>query len=303
MSDATTSQSHDKGHHHGPNHDYHLLDPSVWPLFCSIAALVLFVSLTGLLEGTDAFSIKVPFTGIALVDIQSGVPFGLLTTISLLVLVFGMFGWWFDVIKESRQGDHKPVVQVGLRYGMLFFIASEVMFFFAFFFAYFFYAVSEGYATAWPPSAVAALDMIHPFDLPLFNTVILLLSGTTVTWAHEAIRENKRGEFMVGLGVTVVLGIFFSLLQLVEYIEFGAGGFGLKTDVYTGVFYIATGFHGFHVLIGTLFLAFCWFRGLAGGHRPEKHFGFEAAAWYWHFVDVVWIFLFVAIYMGVFDRG
>jgi len=265
--------------------------------------LVLFVSLTGLLEGTDAFSIKVPFTGIALVDIQSGVPFGLLTTISLLVLVFGMFGWWFDVIKESRQGDHKPVVQVGLRYGMLFFIASEVMFFFAFFFAYFFYAVSEGYATAWPPSAVAALDMIHPFDLPLFNTVILLLSGTTVTWAHEAIRENKRGEFMVGLGITVVLGIFFSLLQLVEYIEFGAGGFGLKTDVYTGVFYIATGFHGFHVLIGTLFLAFCWFRGLAGGHRPEKHFGFEAAAWYWHFVDVVWIFLFVAIYMGVFDRG
>jgi len=206
------------------------------------------------------------------------------------------------VIKESRQGDHKPVVQLGLRYGMLFFIASEVMFFFAFFWAYFNFGVTE---EVWPPQGT---DTFNPIDMPLYNTVILLLSGVTVTWAHEAIRHGDRRDFLLSLGLTVLLGILFTCMQAVEYFEaFAVYGYGYNAEgvveTYPSTFLIATGFHGFHVIIGTTFLAVCWFRGLANNMTKEKHFGFEAAAWYWHFVDVVWLFLYVSIYWGIFDRG
>ena len=311
MSDA--AHAHDDGHH-GPNHDYHLVDPSPWPLVCSVFALFLFVFLTNTLEGASILALKIPFTSIGPVfgSAEAPLPFLALTLLSLALLIASMFMWWFDVIRESHKGDHTPVVQVGLRYGMMFFIASEVMFFFAFFFAYFRYAVQPitGDASfamfAWPPTPEAGFD---PLALPLYNTVILLLSGTTVTWAHEALRENKRGEFMVGLGLTVALGVLFTAMQVVEYMEGYAAGFQLDKLIsgeypitYASVFYIATGFHGFHVLVGTLFLLVCWMRGFAGHYTPGKHFGFEAAAWYWHFVDVVWIFLYVAIYWGIFDR-
>ena len=165
--------------------------------------------------------------------------------------------------------------------------------------------VLSDYPPSWPPKGTEAFN---PIDMPLYNTVILLLSGVTVTWAHEAIRHGNRSDYMISLGLTIVLGVLFTGMQAVEYIEaFSVFGYGPDAEgvvrTYPSVFLIATGFHGAHVIIGTTFLAVCWFRGLANNITKEKHFGFEAAAWYWHFVDVVWLFLYVSIYWGIFDRG
>ncbi|HVY87120.1 MAG TPA: cytochrome c oxidase subunit 3, partial [Caulobacterales bacterium] len=224
-------------------------------------------------------------------------------------------GWWGDVIKESRAGDHTPVVDIGLRYGMILFIASEVMFFVAWFWIFFELAIYHGSrahwavptwdeATAaawanWPPPNVETFD---PFHLPLMNTLILLLSGTTVTWAHHALQQGDRGGAKLGLLLTVLLGCCFTFVQFgVEYPEagFDYGNMGATTDanVYGASFFMATGFHGVHVIIGTIFLAVCLLRLLAGQFTPQKHFGLEAAAWYWHFVDVVWLFLFTFVYV------
>ena len=176
-----------------------------------------------------------------------------------------------------------------MRYGMMLFIASEVMFFVAFFWAFFDRALfpMDG---VWPPEGI---ETFNPFDLPLINTLVLLLSGCTVTWAHHALQHGNRRDFMNGLGITVILGVLFTGLQAVEYSH---APFGFTDGIYPSVFYMATGFHGFHVLVGTCFLAVCWLRGRAGHFTVEQHFGFEAAAWYWHFVDVVWLFLFAAVY-------
>ena len=205
-----------------------------------------------------------------------------------------MAGWWRDVINESVVlGNHTPVVKLHLRYGMLLFIASEVMFFVAWFWAYFnsalfFNDVSIG---SWPPAGIVTLD---PWHFPLLNTMILLLSGCTVTWAHHSLIEGDRKGLITGLALTVLLGLSFSCFQALEYSEapfkFWGGG------IYPSVFFLATGFHGFHVIIGTLFLIVCLLRAMKGDFTPQRHFGFEAAAWYWHFVDVVWLFLFVCIY-------
>ena len=281
--------------HHGPNHDYHLVDPSIWPLTTSLSVGALLFGLVLLFH----FDPNTNYEGLmaTLIDVR-----WFIVGLAGAGMIASVFGWWGDVIKESRQGDHKPIVQLGLRYGMLFFIASEVMFFFAFFWAYFNFGVTE---EAWPPKGTEAFN---PIDMPLYNTVILLLSGVTVTWAHEAIRYGNRSDYLISLGLTVVLGVLFTGMQAVEYIEaFSVFGYGPDAEgvvrTYPSVFLIATGFHGAHVIIGTTFLAVCWFRGLANNITKEKHFGFEAAAWYWHFVDVVWLFLYVSIYWGIFDRG
>ena len=176
-----------------------------------------------------------------------------------------------------------------MRYGMILFIASEVMFFLAFFWAFFDSSLYPD-TGVWPPAGVETFD---PFDIPLINTMVLLLSGCTCTWAHAALLENDRKNFILGLGVTVLLGAAFTGLQIYEYDH---ATFGFKDGIYSSTFYMATGFHGFHVLVGTCFLVVCRFRGRAGHFNPEHHFGFEAAAWYWHFVDVVWLFLFICIY-------
>jgi len=280
--------------HHGPNHDYHLLEPSIWPLVTSMAVGTLLFGLVIMFHNNPSQADGFMNT---LMDAR-----WFIVGLGGAGFIASVFGWWADVIKESRQGDHKPVVQLGLRYGMLFFIASEVMFFFAFFWAYFNFGVTE---EVWPP---AGTEAFNPLDMPLYNTVILLLSGATVTWAHEAIRHGNRQDYLISLGLTVLLGILFTCMQAVEYIEaFGVFGYGPNAEgiveTYPSTFLIATGFHGFHVIVGTTFLAVCWFRGLANNITKEKHFGFEAAAWYWHFVDVVWLFLYVSIYWGVFDRG
>jgi cytochrome c oxidase subunit 3 len=170
------------------------------------------------------------------------------------------------------------------------------MFFVAFFWAYFHFAlfpqhVSGAETAIWPPKGILTFD---PFGLPFVNTMILLLSGTTVTWAHHALLENDRKGLVTGLALTVLLGMLFTTFQAWEYSEapfkFYGGG------VYPSTFFLATGFHGFHVIVGTCFLAVCLVRAMRGGFTPRRHFGFEAAAWYWHFVDVVWLFLFTCIY-------
>ena len=258
--------------HAEAKHPFHLVDPSPWPL---IGALAAFLMAAGALAVMHADSYW-------------------LLLIGVLSVLGVMAGWWRDVIREAQhQGHHTKTVQVGLRYGMALFIASEVMFFSAFFWAYFDASLFPKAATGfqWPPVGVITLD---PLDLPLLNTLILLLSGCTVTWAHHALLHGNRKDFLTGLALTVLLGAFFTCIQAYEY---GHAAFGFRDGIYSTTFYMATGFHGFHVLIGTIFLLVCLFRGMNGHFTPDQHFGFEAAAWYWHFVDVVWLFLFSAVYL------
>ena len=252
-------------------HQYHLVEPSPWPLVGSMAAFVL--TLGGVLYMHEN-AYGMPTMGVG-----------------LMLVLATMFYWWRDIIREAEyQGHHTPIVQIGMRYGMLLFISSEVMFFVAFFWAFFDRALFPA-GGIWPPEGIVTFD---PFDLPLINTLVLLLSGCTVTWAHHAIVEGNRRDFMIGLGLTVGLGMLFTALQALEYSH---APFAFSDGIYPSVFYMATGFHGFHVIIGTLFLAVCMWRGALGHFTPKQHFGFEAAAWYWHFVDVVWLFLFVAVYI------
>ncbi|HSR72844.1 MAG TPA: cytochrome c oxidase subunit 3, partial [Kiloniellales bacterium] len=199
-----------------------------------------------------------------------------------------------DVVREATfEGHHTPIVQLGLRYGMVLFIASEVMFFAAFFWAFFDAALFPKEATGnqWPPVGIEPFD---PLGVPFLNTLVLLLSGCTVTWAHHELREGNREGTVQGLIVTVLLGILFTSLQAYEY---GHAAFSFTDGIYPSTFFMATGFHGFHVIIGTLFLMVCLFRAWRGHFKPDHHFGFEAAAWYWHFVDVVWLFLFSCVYL------
>jgi cytochrome c oxidase subunit III len=259
----------------GLKQPYHLVDPSPWPLVGSLAG------------------------GLTVLGIIFAAHFGdyWILTIGILLVLTTMFFWWRDVLRESRTaGMHTPVVRLGLRYGMTLFIASEVMFFVGFFWAFFNFAlypdhVSGATQLVWPPAGIHTFD---PFNLPLLNTMILLLSGCTVTWAHHSLLENDRRGLIMALGLTVLLGMSFTSLQALEYSRapwaFSGGG------IYPSVFFLATGFHGFHVIVGTCFLIVCWFRARNGDFSPQRHFGFEAAAWYWHFVDVVWLFLFICIY-------
>ena len=253
-------------------HDYHLVDPSPWPIYTSFACLVLAIG--------------------AIFYMHNGISWGMY--LGLALLIYGAYMWFRDVVIEAEhQGHHTPVVQIHHRYGMTLFIASEVMFFVAWFWAYFNASLfpTEAVGGTWPPPDITTFD---PWDIPLINTLVLLLSGTTVTWAHHAMLENDRKGLVNGLILTVFLGFFFSCLQAYEYHH---ASFTIDGNIYGATFYMATGFHGFHVIVGTIFLAVCLFRSMRGHSNSEHHFGFEAAAWYWHFVDVVWLFLFAAIYI------
>jgi len=277
---------------HKVNHDYHIIDPSPWPFIGAIGALLMAIGGVGYMRWLSDESF-------ALGAIELANPW--LLFIGLLVVLYTMYAWWSDTVKESLEGHHTRVVSMHLRYGMLLFIASEVMFFVAWFWAFFDASLFPDEAAQvgrmaytggqWPPEGLEVLDPLH---LPLFNTIILLLSGTTVTWAHHALIHNERGMLKAMLAITVVLGILFSAVQAYEY---AVAPFSFSESLYGATFFMATGFHGFHVLVGTIFLIVCLARAMAGQFKPEKHFGFEAAAWYWHFVDVVWLFLFFAIYV------
>ena len=270
---------------HEKNHDYHILPPSIWPF---AGALSGFIMLFG-----------------AVMWMKDITPY--LFFIGLIGVLYVMWAWWAEVIVESHQGDHTPVVQIGLRYGVIMFIASEVMFFSAWFWSFFKHAIypmadvadkaaarvaaADGFDGAWPPSGIETFD---PWHLPLINTLILLTSGCAATWAHHAVQEDDRDGLKWGLLIAVLLGVLFTITQAYEYSH---AAFSFDGNIYGANFFMATGFHGFHVIVGTIFLAVCYFRALKGHFTPERHIGFEAAAWYWHFVDVVWLFLFMAVYI------
>jgi cytochrome c oxidase subunit 3 len=277
---------------HQKNHDYHIIDPSPWPILSSIGALTMAIGGVCFMRYLDGGVF--PIFGHNIAN-----PW--LFFIGLVVVLYSMFAWWSDTIKEAHGGHHTRVVSIHLRYGMIMFIASEVMFFVAWFWAFFDASLYSNEAIQasrvaftggqWPPKGIEVLD---PWHLPIYNTVILLLSGTTVTWAHHALLHNDRKALIQGLVLTVLLGMLFTSVQAYEYAH---APFGFKSSIYGATFFMATGFHGFHVLIGTIFLLVCLFRAASGHFNPQQHFGFEAAAWYWHFVDVVWLFLFFSIYV------
>lgn len=275
---------------HAKHHDYHLVDPSPWPLIGSIGAFVMAAG--AVLWMHHDFS-KTLFSA----DHIGVVGFGIGTALVL----YTMFAWWRDIIIEGHKGDHTPVVQLHLRYGMILFIASEVMFFVAWFWAFFDASLFPGEAIQasraaftgghWPPKGIEVFDAWH---IPFLNTLILLTSGTTVTWAHHALLHGDRKGLKQGLALTVALGLIFSFFQGFEYMH---AAFSFAGNIYGATFFMATGFHGFHVIVGTIFLLVCLLRAMSGDFTPKHHFGFEAAAWYWHFVDVVWLFLFATIYI------
>ena len=265
--------------HAKPQHPYHLVDPIPWPAVGAVSAFLLAVGTISYMHGQSLW----------------------LTVPGILGVLYTMFMWWRDVIKESNEGFHTPVVQLGLRYGMILFIASEVMFFVAWFWAFFDASIAPGAAIEparaaftgghWPPTGIEVFD---PWHLPLLNTLILLTSGTTVTWAHHALIHGDRKGLISGLTLTVILGLIFTSVQAYEYAN---APFSFAGNIYGATFFMATGFHGFHVIVGTIFLFVCLVRAYRNDFTPKQHFGFEAAAWYWHFVDVVWLFLFFCIYV------
>jgi cytochrome c oxidase subunit 3 len=276
--------------HAKPQHDYHLVDPSPWPIIGSISAFIMAVGAIGWMHHM--------FPGAPLV-FAAGV----------VGVLYTMLSWWRDVIREAEHGGyHTRVVQISHRYGMILFIASEVMFFVAWFWAYFGTALfpndihqvmrGELLGQVWPPApspdGVKFRGTFDPWHLPLLNTLILLTSGTTVTWAHHALLHGDRKGLIQGLWLTIILGAFFTCVQAYEYAH---AAFTYSGHIYGATFFMATGFHGAHVLIGTIFLTVCLIRAYAGHFTPTQHLGFEFAAWYWHFVDVVWLFLFACIYV------
>jgi cytochrome c oxidase subunit 3 len=279
---------------HAKHHDYHLVKPSPNPVIGAVGAFIMAIGGVAWMRYMEQSSF--PFFGYNLADTHFWI-----FAVGVLIVLYTMFAWWSDTIKEAHEGDHTPVVSLHLRYGMIMFIASEVMFFVAWFWAFFDASLYPGEAEqvaraaftggVWPPKGMEVLD---PFHLPLYNTIILLLSGTTVTWAHHSLINNNRKGLIWGLVLTVALGVLFTSCQAYEYIH---APFDFKNSIYGATFFMATGFHGFHVIIGTIFLFVCLLRAIGGDFTPKQHFGFEAAAWYWHFVDVVWLFLFTCIYV------
>nr|YP_009271253.1 cytochrome c oxidase subunit III [Faxonius punctimanus]ANW09551.1 cytochrome c oxidase subunit III [Faxonius punctimanus] len=253
------------------HHTYHLVDMSPWPLTGSISAMML---TTGLIKWFHQFSADLLY-------------------LSFVAVILTMIQWWRDVVREGTyQGLHTSAVMSGLRWGMILFILSEVLFFFSFFWAFFHSSLSPvvEVGSYWPPSGI---QPFNPFGVPLLNTTILLSSGATVTWSHHAILNSNHKEALQSLLLTVMLGLYFTGLQAFEYIE---ASFSIADSIYGSTFFMATGFHGLHVIIGSSFLSVCLFRLYKCHFSSYHHFGFEAAAWYWHFVDVVWLFLYVFIY-------
>nr|AYR05166.1 cytochrome c oxidase subunit 3 [Elateridae sp. 1 ACP-2013] len=253
------------------NHPYHLVDVSPWPILGAFSTMTMMM---GLIKWFHMFD-------------NSLLMLGSINTILV------MYQWWRDVTREGTfQGLHTNRVVLGLRWGMILFITSEVFFFISFFWGFFHSSLSPSVeiGMTWPPLGIETFD---PMQIPLLNTMILVSSGITITWAHHSLMENDYKQSIIGLSITVILGIYFTILQAYEYYE---APFTIADSVYGSCFFMATGFHGLHVIIGTIFLTICLLR-LAFNHFSQiHHFGFEAAAWYWHFVDVVWLFLYISIY-------
>nr|AFI54843.1 cytochrome c oxidase subunit III [Poecilocoris nepalensis] len=253
------------------NHPYHLVDYSPWPLTGSIGAMTLTTGMVMWFHMNNMY----------------------LFLMGLLILMLTMMQWWRDIVREATfQGMHTIKVTNGLKIGMILFIISEVFFFISFFWGFFHSSLAPTVEIGmnWPP---AGIQVFNPMEIPLLNTMILLCSGLTVTWAHHSIMKNNYNQTLYSLIITVLLGIYFTILQAYEYLE---SSFCISDSVYGSCFFMATGFHGLHVMIGTIFLSVCLIRHMMCHFSNNHHFGFEAAAWYWHFVDVVWLFLYISIY-------
>ncbi len=254
-------------------HPFHLVDPSPWPLFAAFSA---FFTTSGGVMYMHSY--------------QGG---GFVLSFGFFMVLYSMFVWWRDVVRESTfEGLHTQAVQVGLRYGMILFIVSEIMFFLAFFWAFFHSSLAPTVeiGAIWPPKGI---QVLNPWEIPFLNTIILLSSGASITWAHHAILAGDRQQAIAGLGLTILLAVIFTGFQAYEYLE---APFTISDGIYGSTFYMSTGFHGFHVIVGTLFLTVCFYRLYKFHFTKNHHFGFEAAAWYWHMVDVIWLFLFVCLY-------
>nr|YP_010024727.1 cytochrome c oxidase subunit III [Colias fieldii]QOQ35014.1 cytochrome c oxidase subunit III [Colias fieldii]WAR69112.1 cytochrome c oxidase subunit 3 [Colias fieldii] len=253
------------------NHPFHLVDYSPWPLTGAIGTMTL---VTGLVKWFHNFNMNLLILG-------------------YIIIILTMYQWWRDICREGTyQGKHTILVSKGLRWGMLLFIISEIFFFISFFWAFFHSSLAPNIEIGimWPPMNIIPFN---PFQIPLLNTIILITSGLTVTWAHHAIMNNNFSQTSQSLFITILLGFYFSILQAYEYYE---ASFSISDSIYGSTFFMATGFHGLHVIIGTIFLLTCFIRHLSSHFSSNHHFGFEAAAWYWHFVDVVWLFLYISIY-------
>lgn len=254
-------------------HPYHIVDPSPWPLLLAVGAMCMTFGSAMYFHAYDNGR--------------------LVATIGLVTVLFSMFVWLRDVVREGTyQGHHTKAVQKGLRIGMILFIISEVIFFVSFFWAFFHSSLAPTVeiGAVWPPQGI---EVLNAWEVPFLNTVILLMSGATVTWAHHALLQGNRTQTIIGLTLTVLLAVAFTSLQAMEYFE---ANFAISDGIYGSTFYMATGFHGFHVIVGTIMLTVCLVREYLYHFTREHHFGFEASAWYWHFVDVVWLFLFTTIY-------
>ena len=255
------------------NHPFHIVTPSPWPIFTAFSA---FFIVFGLARYRHAYNRG----------------FGLLALGFVFTIVLSAF-WWRDVVREATfEGAHTEAVKSGLRFGRILFIVSEVRFFFAFFWAFFHSSLNPvaEIGCVWPPKGI---EVINPWLIPLLNTILLLTSGAALTWSHAALVGGYRNEALNGLVITIVLATFFTLFQRYEYFN---APFNIADGIYGSTFYRLTGLHGFHVIIGTIRLSVALYRGVQHHYTTHSHTGFECAAWYWHFVDVVWIFLFLALY-------
>nr|YP_010736837.1 cytochrome c oxidase subunit III [Macropsis hainanensis]WEP24711.1 cytochrome c oxidase subunit III [Macropsis hainanensis] len=253
------------------NHPYHLVDKSPWPLTSSLGLLSL---TSGSIMWMHKYS-------------------QFLMIVGMIIILMTMFQWWRDITRESTfQGFHTKKVVMSMKMGMIMFIMSEIMFFLSFFWAFFHSSLSPNMEIGmnWPPLGIKTFN---PINIPMLNTIILLTSGMSMTWAHNAMIKNNLTQVEQSLIITIILGIYFSMMQLYEYIE---ASFSIADSIYGSTFFVSTGFHGIHVLIGTTFILIKFLRTKNLHFSKNHHMGFEAAAWYWHFVDVVWLFLYMSVY-------
>nr|QVL29049.1 cytochrome c oxidase subunit 3 [Tripetaloceroides tonkinensis] len=253
------------------NHPYHLVDISPWPITGAMGAMTLTSGMLKWFHSTNSD----------------------LFMLGMMIIIMTMMQWWRDITREATfTGAHTSMVYNGMRWGMILFIISEVLFFFSFFWAFFNSSLAPNMELGfnWPPKGV---EPFNPLHIPLLNTIILLASGVTVTWTHHAMMKSNHSQAQKALIMTILLGVYFTMTQSYEYLE---APFTLSDSIYGTTFFVTTGFHGIHVIIGTIFLSTSMTRLYYMHFNSKHHFGFEAAAWYWHFVDVVWLFLYISIY-------
>nr|ASR18196.1 cytochrome c oxidase subunit III [Aeneolamia contigua] len=253
------------------NHPFHLVDSSPWPITSSIGIMTMTTGMVMMFQKTNFY----------------------LLTLGLMIITMTMHQWWRDITRESTfQGLHTFSVTKMMKMGMIMFIISEILFFTSFFWSFFHSSLvpTVEIGMNWPPKSI---NSFNPMQIPLLNTMILLSSGITITWAHHSMLEKNHNQVNQSMLITIMLGIYFSLLQGYEYYE---APFSIADSIYGSTFFMATGFHGLHVLIGTTFIIITMMRHMMFHFSSIHHFGFEAAAWYWHFVDLVWLFLYVSIY-------